>query len=146
MKKIIFLFLSMFMISQFHYSCKTSYYSSPDEFDGKQVTLSEGGGFSGQTTQTIILENGQVFVRTIFPESLKESKRLAKKTTSEIFKRLESLKTGQVSFINPGNMSYSLMLKSKDEKYELIWGDPGFSVPQEVHSCYQYIKSQIKAN
>ena len=146
MKQISLSFLFGIFLFILQISCKTTYYSSPDEFDGKQIILTESGGFSGQTTKTFILENGQVFIKTNFPESLEESKRLSEKTTEIVFQRMETLQISQVSFMHPGNLTYSLMLKSKDQKYEIKWGDPGFTVPEEVSECYRFFHDQINLN
>jgi hypothetical protein len=137
-KPILFLYLA-FILS----SCQTTQYASPDLFNGKEIIISEDGGFSGQTTQHIILENGQVFVRTIYPASLNELTRLKKKTVKEMFNRIGMLDIEQVSFLHPGNMTYSLSLKSGQDLYEIKWGDPGFPVPSSILECYQFIREQI---
>jgi hypothetical protein len=128
------------------HSCQLTHYSSPEACTGKQIILSEGGGFSGQTTQTIILENGQVFIKTVFPQSIKESDQLSGKTTAGIFDKLESLNLEEINFSHPGNMAYALACKKGENFYEAKWGDPGFQAPEEVLSCYQFILDQIKSN
>jgi hypothetical protein len=140
-KPILYLYLA-FILS----SCQTTQYASPDLFNGKEIIISEGGGFSGQTTQHVILENGQVFVRTTYPASLNELTRLKKKIVEEIFNRIEMLNVEQVSFLHPGNMTYSLSLKTGQEIHDIKWGDPGFPVSPQILECYQFIHDQINSN
>lgn len=142
MKKPILISLVIFIFS----CCQTTRYSTPESFDGKEIIIGEGGGISGQTTQYIILENGQVFVRTIFPASLKELDKLRKKNVELIFERVENLKNQEAVFLRPGNMTYSLSLKSGQELFEYKWGDPGFTVPVSFPECYQFIREQINLN
>jgi len=125
------------------FSCQTTQYSSPESFQGKQIIISENGGFSGQTTQHIILENGQVFARTIFPASLKEMDKLKKKTVQEIFKKVDLLNISGINFQHPGNMTHSLAFSNGQELYEVKWGDPGFQVPDSIQECYQFIRNQL---
>ena len=54
MKKAILFIIVIFVFSY------TTKYTSPESFNGKEIIISEGGGVTGQTTQYIILENGQV--------------------------------------------------------------------------------------
>lgn len=142
MKRPILFIIVTFIIS----CCQTTKYTSPDSYAGKEIILSEGGGVSGQTTQYIILENGQVFQKTIYPAGLKELNKLKKSTVEEIFDRVGNIKIEEIKFQHPGNMTYSLSLKSGQELYEISWGDPGSPVPPSVLECYQYIRQQIKQN
>jgi hypothetical protein len=124
-------------------SCQTSHVVSPDSFPGQQIIVSEGGGFSGQTTQYILLDNGQVFVKTVYPESIKEMDHLDKKSLREIFNRLDLLNIKNIQFIHPGNMTYTLASRTGDDYYEIKWGDPAFKVPAEVLGYYQFIRTHI---
>jgi hypothetical protein len=136
------LFIVIFIFS----CCQTTHYASPETFTGNEIIISEGGGVSGQTTQHIILENGQVFVRTTYPASLKELNKLKKKTVEQIFDRVGKLKIEGTNFHHPGNMTYSLSLKSGNDLQEIKWGDPGFPVPPSILDCYQFIREQINLN
>lgn len=142
MKKPILFTIVVFILS----CCKTAQVTSPESFNGKEIIIAEGGGVSGQTTQYIILENGQVFVRTIYPASLKELKSLKKETVEGIFDRVEKLKIAETKFQHPGNMAYSLSVKSGQDLQEIKWGDPGFPVPPSILECYQFIRQQINLN
>src|SRR5512138_2970732 len=142
MKKPILFAIAIIILS----CCKTAQYTSPESFNGKQIIIAEGGGVSGQTTQHIILENGQVFVRTIYPASLKELNKLKKKTVEGIFDRVGTLKIEEIKFQHQGNMTYSLSLKSGQTLQDIKWGDPDFPVPQAILECYQFIREQINLN
>jgi hypothetical protein len=125
------------------FSCQTTHYSSPEAFLGKQIIISEGGGFTGQTNQHIVLENGQVFARKSFPESIVEIDRLDKKTVKDIFQKLERLNIAEIDFQHPGNMTYTLASRSGQDFYEVKWGDPDIKAPEAVLELYQYIRKQI---
>lgn len=142
MKKTILFIIVIFVFS----CCQTTQYASPESFTGKEIIIAEGGGVSGQTTQHIVLENGQVFIRTTYPASLKELIKLKKKTVKEIFDRVGKLKIEETNFQHPGNMTYSLSLKSGQDLKEIKWGDPGFPVPPSILECYQFIREQINLN
>jgi len=124
-------------------SCQTSHVTSPELFPGQQIIISEGGGFSGQTTQYILLDNGQVFIKTVFPESLKEMDHLDKKPLREIFNKLDLINIKDIHFIHPGNMTYSLATRKGEDYYEIRWGDPAYKVPADVLDYYQFIRTQI---
>lgn len=124
-------------------SCKSTLYTSPDEYPGQQVIISEGGGFTGQTTQHIILDNGQVFVKTIYPAGINESKKLKKKTTHEIFEKLNQVELEKIDFKNSGNITYSLASRKGDAFHEVKWGEPGFPPPALVLELYQFIRQQV---
>jgi len=142
MKKTILFIIVIFVFS----CCQTIQYASPESFNGKEIIIAEGGGFSGQTTQHIILENGQVFVRTTYPASLKELNKLKKKTVEAIFDRFGKLKIEETNFQHPGNITYSLSIKSGQDLQEIKWGDPAFPVPASILECYQFIREQINLN
>jgi hypothetical protein len=142
MKKTILFIIVIFVFS----CCQTTQYASPESFKGKEIIISEGGGVSGQTTQHIVLDNGQVFVRTIYPASLKELNKLKKKTVEGIFDRVGKLKINETDFQHPGNMTYSLSFKSGKDLQEIKWGDPAFPVPASILECYQFIREQINLN
>ena len=124
-------------------SCQTSQVTSPESFPGQQIIISEGGGFSGQTTQYILLDNGQVFIKTVFPESIKEIDHLDKKSSREIFNRLDLLNIKDIKFLHPGNMTYLLATRVGEDYYEIKWGDPAYQVPAEVLDYYQFIRAQV---
>jgi hypothetical protein len=135
----------LFTIAIIFFSCRTPHFTSPETFRGKKVIISEGGGFSGQTTQHIILENGQVFVRTVYPASLEETEKLDRKTVRELFERVDALKLNELDFQHPGNMTYSMASSLEGKQYfEIRWGDPDYPAPDLVIECYQYILDQIK--
>jgi hypothetical protein len=136
------LFYPMVFIMTF-LSCQTSHVTSPESFPGQQIIISEGGGFSGQTTLYILLDNGQVFIKTVFPESLKELDRLDKKLSREIFNRLDLLNVRDIQFIHPGNMTYLLATREGEDYYEIKWGDPAYQAPAEVLDYYQFIRTQV---
>lgn len=135
----------LFAIAIICFSCRTPHYTSPESFQGKQILITEGGGFSGQTTQHIILENGQVFVRTIYPASIKETDKLDRKTVRQIFDKVDSLKLSELDFQHPGNMTYSLASMEGKTFYEIKWGDPVYPLPGPALECYQFILEQIKS-
>lgn len=142
MKKPILFTIAIFILS----CCKTAQFASPESYNGIEIIISEGGGVTGQTTQYIILENGQVFVRTIYPASLKELNKLKKNTVEGIFDRVGKLRIEEMNFQHPGNMTHSLSLKSGNDLQEIKWGDPGFPVPPSILECYQFIREQINLN
>lgn len=127
-------------------SCNTTKYSSPESCACKQVILSESGGFSGQSTQSIILENGQVFEKTLLPETVKELKQLSKKAAKEIFEKAENLKLGTTDFIHPGNMTYMVALRNGTDYHEVKWGDPAYQAPSNVREFYQFVRKQLSSN
>jgi hypothetical protein len=124
-------------------SCQTTHFSSPEDCNGKQLIISEGGGVTGKITQTIILENGQVFIRTVNPQTMKESAEISRKTARDIFERLDALNLEELKFTHPGNMTYSIISKDGNETIEVKWGDPAFEVPAEIRQFYQYTRQQI---
>jgi hypothetical protein len=135
--------LLLLTLSVLVYSCHTTKYTSPDSFPGKQVIVSEGGGFTGQVKEYILLENGQVFIKTVMPSSLTESEQIKTKSAGEVFERVAALNISAINFLHPGNMTYYLALKEGEKMQEIKWGDPSFPVADSVKNCYDFIREQI---
>jgi hypothetical protein len=82
-------------------------------------------------------------MKTLFPEQVKEFIQLDRKSVNQIFLQINELNIKDVEFSHPGNLTYTIALKHWDEYYEIKWGDPGFQVPGNVKTCYQFIMEKI---
>ena len=70
------------------FSCQTTQYSSPESFQGKQIIISENGGFSGQTTRISSWKTVRYLPGLYFLQVLKKWTSLKRKLFRKYLKKL----------------------------------------------------------
>lgn len=125
-------------------SCKTAQFTHPDDDSGRKIIIGEGGGFTGQTTKVILLENGQYFSQTVYPQGTTAIGTLKRKDTREIFERFDELNFTEIDFQHPGNMTYFIGHQSEGAYHEVKWGDSSFPPPEKITSFYQFFRSKVQ--
>ncbi|MEL6986854.1 MAG: hypothetical protein AAGK97_03400 [Bacteroidota bacterium] len=111
----------------------------------KQLIFGSGGGFTGGTVETIILDNGQVFRHNSLNEEIIELKKLKKKLTKEIFEKYYSLALNDMELNQPGDLYRYIKLKDENGVHTLMWGGDGRAKENaDLVSYFQYLKETIK--
>ncbi len=109
-------------VAFFFLSCKSTEKSfTPDTFEGDRLTFGTFGGFAGIENKYVLLSNGQIF-KYSKRDNGKEVDRVEKKMVEQIFNNVDQLKLRDKMINDPGNMTYFLQLKGKDESTKWKWG------------------------
>lgn len=136
--KNLFYFLLIALLAS---SCGTSYTAA--NLPSKQILFGEGGGFSGNVKEYVLLENGQLFTRTTFAGEATELPKVKKKTAASYFMKLESLK--EVSYIKPGNMyEYVQYQVDSSTNYRVVWKNGDENAPEDVKMYFEELKALVK--
>jgi hypothetical protein len=125
-------------------ACKTVKYTT-DNLPAKRLMFGEGGGFSGEVKEYILLENGQIFTRTSFTTISAELPKVPKKTAMKMFEQTEALKIKELEFIKPGNRYFYIQINSDSTtSHRVVWGSAKDTVPTAIESFYTDLKGLIK--
>jgi hypothetical protein len=95
-------------------SCKTTVLS-PDNHQGMRLILANGGGFTGQVVEYILLDNGVVFRKNSMDRSVSRIKKLDRKETDQVFRNYFLLRLDESRLDEPGNMYFYIELSDKDQ-------------------------------
>ena len=117
-----------------------------DSITGKSqcyIIVGSGGGFTGQVIKYFLLGNGNVYQSNSLIKESSWIKRLSKKETKSVYKKLDALQLDKMNFKHPGNVSYFIEKHGKDKVNSVTWGDNTNTVPAEVDSAYQFIMTKV---
>ena len=107
-----------------------------------QITLWQGGGFTGLTTGFTLSSAGEVTHWQRFPGQSDSALWIMKGLSSEIQKLRDQLEeTGalEIKYAETGNMTTGISYEKKAEKYFWTWKQTGneTDVPESLRSWYQ---------
>ena len=130
-------FISFILIYCFLIACSTSKYSA-NELPEKQLTFGKGGGFAGVSDEFILLENGQLFLKSSLTDSIEVLPNIKKKKAKELFEAAAKLSMDTLDFNHPGNMYYFVKYREQEEaKNGITWGDMNHAPPAAIKEFYQ---------
>lgn len=139
LKTILFLtFVSFIYFS----GCKSQSYSS-SQLPDKQIIFGKGGGFSGEVTEYILLENGQMFRSSSFEQEITEIKKIDPQEAAQFFSQMAALQLEKEDFDHPGNMYYFLSSKSPGNQSKVIWGNGEYPVREDIQNFYNSLTKLI---
>lgn len=101
-------------------SCKATQ-TSLDDFAGEKIILANGGGFTGQVIEYILLENNEVFRTNSLDKSVVLIKKLEKDLTKQIFNNYNVLNLDELQLNQPGNMYFYIQKGVGQEIHEIKW-------------------------
>lgn len=119
-------------------SCKTKAIL-PSDFDGNQIEFGSGGGFSGAVTSYILLENGLLFQKESFTDSITFLQKLDKNVTAQAFENYLFLQLDKVEIDEPNNMYKFVSVKIADSEHIMTWS--GKSDVNNLNLFYNYLKT-----
>ena len=107
-----------------------------------QITLWQGGGFTGLTTGFTLSSTGEVTHWQLFPGQPDSVLWIMKGYSSEIKKlrnQLEESGALEMKYAETGNMTAGINYETKGEKYAWTWNQTGAEkdIPGPLRSCYQ---------
>jgi len=139
------LVLTALLICTLSFSCKSTKYT-PANFPESQITFGSGGGITGLVTDYTLLENGQLFKRNSRDNEFEALPKIKSKLTKQMFKNYNFLGIGDFTTNDPGNMSYFIQFKDKDNKeHKITWNDQS-EVDDKVKTYYSLLTSLTKQN
>lgn len=130
-------------LGQLASSCKNQQFL-PADYEGRQLSFGNGGGFSGAVTQFIIFENGQHYKKVGLKDSLIVLPRLKKRNIKEIFSEYEENKIGEKFLHFPGNRYYFIEMKKGKEVVRQTWGKPEYTPDEDLLKFYNLLNLAIK--
>jgi hypothetical protein len=141
----IFLLLTVFL-GTYNSSCR-SQRSNPATYTGKQLLFGNGGGFTGEATIYLLLDNGCLFSVITDKNSNNENyiplKKLSGKITQQLFSKANDLQTYQTEFSHPGNIYYFIGIKNKQATHRITWGDPAYTAPADAENLYHQLTASL---
>lgn len=135
--------LSFFLGIMAFFSCKSTQYT-PMDFPEAQLVFGTGGGFSGIVTEYTLLENGQFFKKTSNDGQHKESKKVKRQVTKQLFNNYDFLKLGQIDYNHPGNLYYYITRKSGETEHTITWGDGSTPIDPNIKTFYRNLTQLVK--
>jgi len=140
MKPLIFIFFALYL----GIGC-TSTSTSLKDYQGKRITLANGGGFTGQVIEYVILEDGQVYRKNSMDQSVKAYTKLNKDIVKQIFDNYNVLELNKVELNDPGNMYFYISFADKDEIHKITWNTESTDeLAQKAKLFYQTVLNRIK--
>jgi hypothetical protein len=118
------------------FSCKTY---TPDELPDQQLRFGKGGGFTGMTTEYMLLKNGQLFVREGRAASgeWKEMEEVDKASAKALYRTWETNELFRQEVREPGNMYYFITMKKDSLDFRQSWGAAGYQPDTTFKSFYK---------
>lgn len=124
------------LVCIFLVSCKTSD-KIPKDYDKRMLYFGGGGGFTGQSYEFCLLENGSLFNINESNEEHTYKMKLKKKQSQEIFKKVDQLTLLNLDYNEPGNMyKFIKVEKATTDPIKLVWGNPTMTVDPSLNSLY----------
>lgn len=137
------LFLTILAFGIFTISCKNQQFL-PSEYEDKQITFGNGGGFSGAVTQYILFENGQLFTQRGMTDSLVVLPKIKRKVVKLIFEKYEENKIEKKFIHFPGNRYHFIEMKMGKSISRQTWGKNDYTPDEQLLEFYNLLNSVIK--
>ncbi len=116
--------------------------NSAMEQEAYQITLWQGGGFTGLTTGFTLSSGGEVAHWQRFPGQSNTALWIVSGYLPEIQKlrrQLEESGVLEMTYTEPGNMTAGINYETKDKKYLWTWNQTGIEndIPEPLRRWYQ---------
>lgn len=131
-----FLIFSLLSLTLYFSACKSQVYSA-DQLPDQQLLFGSGGGFTGEVTEYILLENGQIFKKSSLKNSMTEIGHIKKRVAKKLLKEVAGLQLEKTAIRQPGNMSYFVCLKNGNTEYRSVWGSPNYQVDSTLEVVHK---------
>lgn len=125
------------------FSCKTYTLS---ELPDQQLHFGSGGGFTGMTTEYMLLKNGQLFVRKGRAGSgaWEEMETVEKSAAKALYSTWENQALFKENIKKPGNIYQFITMKKDSLEYRQSWGASGYQPDESLQSFYQRAMDLVK--
>lgn len=103
----------------------------------KAISFGNGGGFSGQTTEYRLNDEGLIEKRN--GDSYSVVKQIDQEVCNQIFKSFESLELSSKRIDDPGNLYYFVNYRESDMMHGFTWGGINQKVDPALKNYYQLL-------
>ena len=120
---------------------------APSRNTGEQLHFGQGGGFTGEVTYFILLEDGRLYEKSRDSIYLLRN-RWGRNFTRQMFLNYHTLDLESITLRAPGNLYYFLGHQSSGHPlHQIIWGAQGSPPPSRILDFYQtlYKSTQSKS-
>ena len=111
----------------------------PADYSGDQIHFGQGGGFTGNVSYYVILENGRLFQKQQKDNSYTHVTTWKKNFTREIFTDYEELRLDTLTYSEPGNLYYFVEMHDDNNVHRIVWGKPGFIPSPKLVEFYNIL-------
>ncbi len=110
-----------------------------DTLPAERITFRYGGGFTGQYQEYMLLPNGQLFYKreVINAVPFREVTAVDPKTAKSFFTTYEKQNFAQMTYDDPGNMTYTIERVSGADSTHMTWGGDNEKPIEEVRSYWR---------
>ena len=120
----------------------TASLSFVERYEGQQLIVGSGGGFSGAWREYRLLENGQLYTKTSRETDFTLAKTIDNQTFESLFKDARNIKWK--AFDEPGNVYYYISWKKGNVETQVKWGYPDAKPTAAVQKLYDVFMAKIK--
>ena len=108
--------------------------------DLAKIQFGAGGGFSGEQTSYVLLEDRRLFIAG--QDSLRLVRRCNRKDVKRIFEEASTLEPETVN--TPGNRWYRLTYFQEQDTLTAVWGDPTAITPTKLNQLWKDLMDLTK--
>lgn len=117
--------------------CSSTKNSSPENYSKRQIIFGNGGGFTGKVDTYILLDNGQLYNQVALTGSnYQQLPSLDPEITKQIFENYDRLQLNKKMLNDPGNLTYFVKMKQKEDEHKLTWGGAQQKLDPNVNRFY----------
>lgn len=110
----------------------------PDRYQGRQIAVGSGGGFTGMTTTYYLLDNGKLFSKSNRDATYKGLGGLRATRRKQLFSGiLDTCQIRTTDYSQPGNVSRFVTFQHGDETHRVTWAVGDTAVPASYPKFYQ---------
>src|SRR5688500_84469 len=112
---------------------------TPANYEGAQIHFGQGGGFTGNVSYYVLLDNGSLFQKQLLDSAYTHEATWKKKFTKQIFSNYDELNLDALAHSEPGNLYYFVEMHEDGKVHRLVWGNPGFTPSQKLVDFYNIL-------
>lgn len=136
----IFLLLSLLLLSNSACNKKIA----PETLPADQIIFGNGGGFAGIEKTFVLLNDGQIFEKSLDGKVYERRACIGKKTAAKLFAECDSLKLSQRVFSEPDNLYQFMTIKTAGKvENRLSWGSPTKPVPDDIAAFFNKLNGHL---
>ena len=115
-------------------------------YEKSKVFFGGGGGFTGQSFEFCLLENGTLYSVNSLTNEYSEAMLIKKSEAKALMNKVKAVNSKNFDYNEPGNLyKYIKTTKTGDEDVKLVWGNPDLIVDESVISLYNDLIAASKA-
>lgn len=127
-----------------HNSC--SHKIATEKLPATQILFGKGGGFTGQTQDFALLEDGRVLEIQTNSAEQKILKKISKDRVKSLYASIESFPSQTWLYNVPGNIYHYITVKKEGKKdRKIVWdgGRDAKNLPSNIEEYYQKLMSEV---